>query len=117
MLFVWHGHGYLVPVFYVAALILTQLLVDHVLGDGFYTATAWPKYLAIGLGGLLCWAVGRSLNSGAARRLVDPETGQEVFLEPPRHDFIFIKVEYWGLIGAIACIALTVFSELGIVQL
>jgi hypothetical protein len=114
---VFKGHGYLVPVFYVAALILTQLVVDYILGEGFYTATAWPKYVGIGLGGLLCWVVGRSLNSGAGRRLVDPETGEEVVLEAPRHDFIFVKVEYWGLIGAITCVVLTVLSELGIVQL
>jgi hypothetical protein len=117
MMFVWHGHGYLVLVFYVAALILTQLVVDHVQGDGFYTATAWPKYLGIGVGALLCWVVGRWLNSGAGRRLVDPETGEEVILPAPSHDFIFIKVEYWGLIGSIACVVLTALSEFGIVQL
>lgn len=117
MPFVFRGHGYLVIVFYFGSLVLTQLVVDLILGKGFYTANLWPKYVGVGLGALLCWVVGRWLNSGVARRLVDPETGKEAVLPAPRHDFIFIKVEYWGLIGAIACIALTVFSELGIVQL
>jgi len=114
---VFKGHGYLLLVFYVAALVLTQLVVDYVLGEGFYKATAWPKYVGIGLGALLCWVVGRWLNSGAGRRLVDPETGDEVVLAAPRHDFFFVKLEHWGLIGAMTCVVLTVLSELGIVQL
>jgi len=118
MFFVWRDYGYLVVVFYFGALLLTQLVVDHLLGEGFYSATTWPKDLGVGLGALLCWTVGRWLNSGAGagRRLVDPETGEEVVLKASRHEFFFIRVEYWGIIGVIACIVLTALSELGIVQ-
>jgi hypothetical protein len=114
--FVWRGHGYLVLLFYAGALILTQLIIDSILGDGFYTAHPWPKYLAIGVGALLCWIVGRWLHSGASKRLMDVETGEEVILSAPRHDFFYIKMEYWGLIGAVGCLVLTVLSEMGIIS-
>jgi hypothetical protein len=110
MLFV-RGHGYLVIAFYFGALALTQIIVDHLFGKGFYTFNAWPKYVAVAIGSLLCWAVGNWLNSGSAKRLVDFETGEEVVLPRKRHDFMFIKVEHWGVIGAIACIVFTALSE------
>jgi len=114
--FVYRGHGYLVLVFYAGALILTQLTTDSILGEGFYTAHPWLKYLGIGAGALLCWVVGRWLNSGVTKRLMDMETGEEVMLPAPRHDFVYIKIEYWGLIGAIVCVVLTVLSEMEIIR-
>jgi len=114
--FVSRGHGYLVLVFYAGALILTQLIIDFILGGGFYNAHTWPKYLGIGLGALLCWVVGKWLNSGAARRLMDMETHEEVVLPTPRHDFFYIKMEHWGIIGAVSCVILTVLSEAGIID-
>jgi hypothetical protein len=113
---VFRGHGYLVLVFYAGALILTQLIIDLILGDGFYTAHAWPKYLGIGMGALLCWVVGRWLNSGAAKRLMDLETGEEVVAPAPRHDFFYIKIEHWRLIGALGCVVLTALSEMGVIR-
>ena len=113
MPFLFRGHGYLVIVFYFGALVLIQLAVDSFYGKGFYAFNAWPKYLAVALGSLLCWVIGRWLNSGGVRRFVDPKTGKEVVTTAPRHDFLFVKVEYWGVIGAIACIVSTALWELG----
>ncbi len=118
MLLPFRGHGYLVVVFYVGALILTQLAVDWVLGKGVYTARAWPKYLGIGLGALLCWVVGRWLNSRvSAKRVMDLETGEELVLPAPSHELLYVKMEYWGLVGAIASIVLTALAELGVIDL
>jgi hypothetical protein len=114
MPFVSRGHGYLVIVFYFGALVLTQLVVDSIYGKGFYSLNAWPKYVAVALGSIMCWIVGRWLNSGAVRRFVDPKTRKEVVTPSPRHDFLFVKVEYWGVIGAIACFVSTALWELEI---
>lgn len=114
--FVSRGHGYLVLVFYAGALILTQLITDLIGGEGFYTAHAWPKYLAIGAGAVLFWVVGKWLNSGASKRLLDLETGEEFIMPAPRHDFFYVKIEHWGLIGAIGCVVLTVLSETGVIR-
>ena len=62
------GHGYLVIVFYFGALALTQVIVNSIFGQGFFVLNAWPKYVAVALGSLLCWTVGKRLNSGSAER-------------------------------------------------
>jgi hypothetical protein len=92
MILPFRRHGYLVAVFYVGALILTQLIVDSFKGAGFYTSHSWPKYLGIGMGALLCWIVGKWLNSGkVSRRLRDLDTGQEVVVPPQYHEFPMSK--------------------------
>jgi hypothetical protein len=113
-MFLFRGHGYLVIVFYFGALVFTQVVSDSIFGKGFYAFNAWPKYVAVALGSLLCWTVGKWLNSNAARRLVDLKTGEDVVLPLRRHDFFFIRVEYWGVIGATACIVSTVLWESGV---
>jgi hypothetical protein len=117
MILPFRGHGYLVVVFYVGALILTQLSVDFFNGAGFYTSHHWPKYLAVAIGALLSWIVGRWLNTGKlSRRLLDIDTGEEIIIPPQYHEFFYIRMEYWGLVGAAACFVVTVLSELNVVR-
>ena len=68
MILPFRGYGYLVVVFYVGAFILTQLIVDSILDEGLYTSRTWPKYIAVAVGAILCWLVGRWLHSGVPRR-------------------------------------------------
>jgi len=42
------------------------------------------------------WFIGRRLNGGEGRVLVDPRTGEQVVLKRS-HDFFFIKMEYWSI--------------------
>jgi len=117
MILPFRGHGYLVVVFYVGGFILTQLIVDSILGKGFYTSLTWPKYIAVAVGALGCWLVGRWLNSREpARRLMDLDTGEELVLPPPSHELLYLKMETWGLIGAVACIVITILSEFDVVR-
>lgn len=117
MILPFRGHGYIVVVFYVGAFILTQLIVDSILGEGLYTSRTWPKYIAVAIGALLCWLVGRWLNSGAPpKRLRDLDTGEEFVLPPRSHELLYLKVEYWGLLGAVACIVITLLAEFGVVR-
>ena len=117
MILPFRGYGYLVVVFYVGAFILTQLIVDSILGEGLYTSRTWPKYIAVAVGAILCWLVGRWLHSGVPpKRLRDLDTGEEFALPPPSHEFLYLKVEYWGLLGAVACIVITLLAEFGVVN-
>lgn len=117
MILPFRGHGYLVVVFYVGGFILTQLIVDWIHGKGFYTSHTWPKYAAVAVGALACIVVGRWLNSREpARRLRDLDTGEEFVLPAPSHELLYLKVETWGFIGAVACIVITVLAEFGVVQ-
>jgi hypothetical protein len=117
MILPFRGHGYLVVVFYVGALVLTQLAVDSILGEGFYTSHSLPKYIAVAVGALLCWIVGNWLNSRhSPTRLMDLDTGQQFVVTPPRHEFLYLRMEHWGLLGAAACFVITVLSEFGVVR-
>lgn len=117
MILPFRGHGYLVVVFYIGALVLTQLTVDFVKGEGFYTCHSWPKYLGIGVGALLCWVVGKWLNSGKLpRRFKDLDTGKEMVVPPQYHELFYVKMEYWGLLGAAACFVITLLSQFDITR-
>jgi hypothetical protein len=97
MLVVWRGFGWLVPVIVVAALILTQLSVDAVHGEGFYTANAWPKTVAFVAAAICVGLLGLFLNYMKRQVLVDDETGEAVG-KAPAHSLFFIPVEYWAIV-------------------
>ncbi len=97
MLVVWRGLGWLVPVVAFAALILSQLAVDAVYGEGFYTATAWPKQVAFIVAAFAISILGIYLNHMKRQMLIDEETG-EVVGKAPSHSLFFIPIEYWAIV-------------------
>ena len=106
MLFVWRGYGWLVPVIGFGALVLSQLAIDAYYGDGFYTANAWPKYVASGFAALLIGPLGIYLNHIKRKNLIDPETG-EVLGKAPSHSLFFIPIEYWAVIIVVLLVWVT----------
>ena len=97
MLVVWRGLGWLVPVIVFGALILSQLSVDAVYGEGFYTANGWPKQAAFVVAALSVGLLGFVLNHVKRQILVDDETG-EALGKAPSHSLFFIPIEYWSII-------------------
>jgi hypothetical protein len=97
MLIVWRGYGWLVPVVTFGVMILSQLAIDALYGDGFYTANAWPKTAAIIVAALSVGVLGIYLNHIKRETVVDEETG-EVLGKAPSHYLFFIPVEYWAVI-------------------
>lgn len=97
MLIVWRGYGWLVPVVIFGMLMLSQLTIDAIYGDGFYTANTWPKYAAIGVASVCVGLLGVFLNHIKRGTLVDEQTG-EVLGKTPSHYLFFIPVEYWAII-------------------
>ena len=97
MLVVWRGFGWLVPVVVFAALVLSQLSVDSLYGEGFYTANTWPKQAAFILGAIAVGLLGFILNHVKRQILVDEETGEPLG-KAPSHSLFFIPIEYWAII-------------------
>lgn len=97
MLIIWRGWGWLVPIVAFAMMVLTQVAVDGIYGDGFYTANAWPKTVAVVVAGLSIGLLGLYLNYVKRGTIIDEETG-EVLGKSPSHYLFFIPVEYWALI-------------------
>lgn len=86
---IWRGFGWVGAVVILAAMVLTQYGVDAVIGlDGFYTANAWPKYLAAGVATVLVGATGLVLNS-----------------KDNTHTLFFIPLQYWVFVLPIIFVA------------
>ena len=90
---IWSGWGILVP------LIVVLVGGFAAIGGGDDHA---GEGLAIGLflSAIIIWIVGKKFNSGQDRRLLDPETGQEVLVKAGRHSLFFIPMQWWGPIVA-----------------
>ncbi len=93
MLFIWRGWGWLVPVGTVLLLVAVQAAVEG-LGGSYTTDALWPG-LAMSAAGVTNIVMGRRHNSRSARTLVDEETFERIQFKQ-RHDFFFIKMEWWG---------------------
>lgn len=97
MLVIWRGLGWLAPIIGFTMMVLTQLAIDSVHGDGFYTANSWPKTVAIAAAAVSIGLLGWYLNHIRRGTIVDDASG-EVVGKSPSHSLFFIPVEYWALI-------------------
>lgn len=93
MILIWRGYGFLVPALAVAGFMAYILLNEKL-------HFAHPVVIAALCGGIgaLYWTLGRRLNDPARDRLL--LGGQHVRLTQ-RHDFFWIKLEYWAALPAL----------------
>jgi hypothetical protein len=108
---VWRGWGILTVVILFGALILTQLAVDAVGGEGTYEASPY-LYAGFGLviGGTATHFLGRWLDGRSRRRdLVDQQTGERVVLQD-RNDLFWVSMRTWGLVAIVAGATMTVIG-------
>lgn len=83
MLFFWRGLGFLVPLVWVASLLITSGLV----GERYYEAHGWPKLLAGLLAAVATGILGARLNKD--------RSGSNT------HTFFFLNMEIWALISVV----------------
>jgi cytochrome b561 len=96
-LIIWRGWGFLVAVIVLVALIAMELVASALQGEGAYQEeTALWAGIGLLLAGAVIYPLGRRLNGGEGRLMVDKQTGQEVLIKPI-HSLFFIRMEYWGL--------------------
>jgi hypothetical protein len=109
MIIIWRGFGALALGIAIVVCLVTNIITSKVFEENnYFQAHLWPKLAALGITGASCWFLGRYLNGRPARIVTDPATGKEIKLKI-RHELMFIKLEYWGLIfGGIALAILVV---------
>lgn len=96
---IWRGLGWLIPAILFAVLIATHLSVNAYMGDDhFYSATAWPKYLAVGIGSVLV------IISALIIRKRDPENRGG-------HALFFIPYIFWALLAPVSSFAIVYAIE------
>ncbi len=93
MFIVWRGYGILVPIVAVVAFFLAVIL-----GDTLTLPTDYLMLIAGLLAGGFLWWFGRKVNDPSKDRLVrDEQSGEQLRLSS-RHDFFWVKIEYWAVI-------------------
>lgn len=96
MLIIWRGLGWLVPVIFIAAIVLSQLSLDSIYGEGFYTNNEWPKSLAILVCSVVIAYLGYTLNH--RKRKVTVGVVPREITKSSSHTLFFIPIEYWAII-------------------
>jgi|SRR5690606_8882452 len=107
---IWRGYGLVVPIVGFGALVAGNLAADSLMGEGYWAANDWPKVLAAAASAGLLWAIGRKLNDGPRRTVIDPASGLEFVHTPGAHSFFFVPVEWAGL--ALAALVLLVLAAI-----
>ncbi len=98
---IWSGLGFLVPVIGFLGLLASAMLMDVLFDDDQYAKShVWPQLVGWLAAGAMLWFLGRYLNRGRARRMIDAQTGELVVLRN-NHSFFFIPMEYWALVCVI----------------
>lgn len=96
MLPIWKGFGWLAPVIFLAAFVDVQLLVDWVMGEGFYTANRWVQIFSIVFVAIVVAGLGLWMNLRDRFSRVDTKTGKKVIA--PAHTFLWLPIEVWAIV-------------------
>ncbi len=101
---IWKGNGFLAIIIPVMIFIPVLMLFSAIKGNNDFTGIGIAISLA--LSAFATWKVGKRLNGGDGKLLIDPDTGEKVLLKS-EHSFWFINLEYWGFLwGILSVVAL-----------
>lgn len=112
MLIVYRGLGYLVPVFFVAPLVIIGSLLDVWFDVDVLRSTSWlPLHSLMLLGALLTFGVGRYVNRKPGEETIYEKSGplRKFF---PRHTLYYIRMEYWAPIVLVIYFALVAYHSI-----
>jgi hypothetical protein len=97
MILIWSGRGYVVPASTFAAALATELLTEAAFRDDrYYQEQAWPLSVALAVGGVVSYLVGRARKQGTGDPFAQPSLGSPA-RAPARHTFFWVSAEYWGM--------------------
>ncbi|MGE4319582.1 MAG: hypothetical protein AB7E96_11860 [Deferribacterales bacterium] len=94
---IYRGKGYLGLLIPAVFVVVVNLTVDAVMGDGYYKDHGIIPALTVMLSGVTVWFTGKSLNSAEARELMDMKT-REVIVIREVHSMFGIPLNFVGLI-------------------
>ena len=93
---IYSGIGYLVPVFFIAPLVIAGSILNYGFGiDVLESSSWWPLHSMIILGAIVTFAVGALLNRNMLVETTFEKSGPVRVLRP-RHTLYYIRIEYWG---------------------
>ncbi|WP_170272333.1 hypothetical protein, partial [Clostridium tarantellae] len=93
LMIVWKGWGILA----ILVCALPSMIISKILGENYYLFGNWIHIVICVLSAVLCFAIGRYLNTRPGKLYVEANTGKQVEVKKV-HSIFFIKFEYWGII-------------------
>ncbi|MBQ0712861.1 MAG: hypothetical protein KBT53_07870 [Porticoccus sp.] len=94
---IWRGWGIIVPFIAISLWLMLQGLFESMMAPEAYTEySIYISAFSFLLGGLVIWILGKKLNGGEGRKLLDENTGERVVLKV-NHSLFFINFEYWAI--------------------
>ena len=97
MIVIWRGAGAVVFLIGIFACLIMNIVTAKLFDEtNYFHENLWPKIVALWFSGIASWFLGRYLNSRPEQVRIDETTGQEVRYRQA-HDFMFVKMEYWGV--------------------
>ena len=99
MIFIWQRFGFLVPVIGIGMLVLTQLLLNALFGDGTYERNSdmYSVCATLASAAAIYWLSVERAKHEKPRTLVDPETSEQVTIHSTS-TFFFIPLRIWPFI-------------------
>lgn len=97
---IWTGLGFVIGLLGFICLLLTQICVNTAMKDDqFYQTHGWPKLLGFCLAATLSFPLGRAMNRGTERVLIDPDTDESFVVRfGGGHSLFFVPVQYWWIV-------------------
>ncbi len=110
-LMIWRGKGWLVPAIVFVVSLIAELLTEDVIfkDDTYYQGERWPFACSLVVSAATLWRLGRKVFPTTTRRLTDQDSGQEVVFKDS-HDFLFVRMEYWGPLLLLSSIGYLLFG-------
>ena len=110
MIVLWRGLGVLVFIIGIVVCLVTNIITSKMFNENnYFQAHLWPKLMALAITGVCCWFIGRYVNGQPPRLVTDRATGQQIE-EQPNHHFMFIKLEYWGVILVVIALVILIIN-------
>ena len=94
---IWQGHGYLVVLCLFVVALISNLVFDAYLGDGYYSDHPYAIAITLLLASAVVWGLARLLQASIERNteiLIDPKSGEEVVFAPA-HSLFLLPVRFW----------------------
>ena len=90
----------------VAGIVVLAAVIAVILADALHLGRSGSSILMFAMfipAGVMTWYLGKWMNRGSIRQLVDPQTGQTVTLRND-HSFFFVPVQWWGVLIVVVSI-------------
>lgn len=104
------GLGWLVPVLFFAIYYAVRYIVISLFSLEYFFAQLWPKIAIAVLFALCSWLLAYRKNVRSKVLVIDADTGETIGRAPAKHQFLFIPMQYWGLLLIVALIMSVIFD-------